>query len=107
MLFPIQWREPFGLVMIEAIACSTPVIAPKRASVPEIILDGITGFIVSQDNMIEEMISKIKELDKIDPQKCRQHVEKNFNFERMVEDYLAIYKWIIENHKPFPLLSKP
>ncbi|MCS7203994.1 MAG: glycosyltransferase family 4 protein, partial [Thermodesulfovibrio sp.] len=101
MLFPIQWREPFGLVMIEAMACGTPVIAPERASVPEIIIDKVTGFIVSQKNMIDEMVEKIKYLNKIDPKKCREHVEKNFNSDRMVEDYLSIYRWILKNHKPF------
>lgn len=107
MLFPIQWREPFGLVMIEAMACGTPVIAPRRASVPEIIVNKLTGFIVSQENMIGEMVDTLQHIHKISPQACREHVEKNFSANRMVEDYLGVYKRIIETYKPFPLLGRP
>lgn len=101
LLFPIQWREPFGLVMIEALACGTPVIAPNRASVPEILVDGVTGFITSPDNMIEEMVESLKHIKEIDPQRCREHVERNFTSERMAENYLRLYKMILEMHRPF------
>jgi len=107
MLFPIQWREPFGLVMIEAMACGTPVIAPKRASVPEIVIDGVTGFIVSVENMMEEMVKRLKHIKEIKPERCREHVEKNFTSDRMVEDYLRLYKQIIQTHKPFTVLPRP
>lgn len=107
MLFPIQWREPFGLVMIESMACGTPVIAPRRASVPEIILDGITGFIVSQEHMIDEMVEALKRIKEIDPGKCREHVEKNFTAGRMVEDYISLYRKVLKEHKPFRLLERP
>jgi len=107
MLFPIQWREPFGLVMIEAMACGTPVIAPRRASVPEIVMDGVTGFIVSVENMMEEMVKSLKHIKEIKPERCREHVEKNFTADRMVEDYLRLYKQIIQTHKPFAVLPRP
>jgi glycosyltransferase involved in cell wall biosynthesis len=107
MLFPIQWREPFGLVMIEAMACGTPVIAPRRASVPEIVIDGVTGFIVSVENMMEEMVKRLKHIKEIKPERCREHVEKNFTSDRMVEDYLRLYKQIIQTHKPFTVLPRP
>jgi len=107
MLFPIQWREPFGLVMIEAMACGTPVIAPRRASVPEIVMDGVTGFIVSVENMMEEMVKSLKHIKEIKPERCREHVEKNFTADRMVEDYLRLYKQIIQTHKPFTVLPRP
>ncbi|GAB4540548.1 MAG: glycosyltransferase family 4 protein [Thermodesulfovibrionia bacterium] len=107
MLFPIQWREPFGLVTIEAMACGTPVIAPRRASVPEIVMDGITGFIVSVENMIEEMVESLKHIKEIKPERCREHVERNFTTDRMVEDYLRLYEKIIQIHKPFKTLPRP
>lgn len=107
LLFPIQWREPFGLVMIEAMACGTPVIAPRRASVPEIVIDGITGFVVSVENMIDEMIEALRRLKEIEPYRCREHVGKNFTSERMVEDYITLYKRVLEDHKPFTLLQRP
>ncbi|WP_353683548.1 glycosyltransferase family 4 protein [Thermodesulfovibrio sp. 3907-1M] len=106
MLFPIQWKEPFGLVMIESMACGTPVIAPRRASVPEIVVDGTTGFIVSVENMIDEMVEKIKEIEKINPLDCRLHVEKNFTADKMVKEYLKVYEKILQLHKPFCLVEK-
>ncbi len=106
LLFPIQWREPFGLVMIEALACGTPVIAPRRASVPEILVDGVTGFIVSPDNMIEEMVEALKRIKEIDPERCRKHVEENFTAEKMAEEYLNIYRKVLQIHKGLnPLIS--
>ena len=92
LLFPIEWREPFGLVMIEAMACGVPVIAPARASTPEIVLDGKTGFLVDPQNMIEESIRVFKKIDEIKRIECRKHVEKNFTAEKMVEEYLKIYQ---------------
>ncbi len=92
----LQWEEPFGLVMIEAMACGTPVIAFKRGSVPEIIKDGVTGFVVENE---KEMIEAIKNIDKIDRAKCRKHVEKYFNAEKMVEGYEKVYGKIIRQCK--------
>ena len=94
LLFPIKWEEPFGLVMIEAMASGTPVIAYNRGSVPEVIKDGVTGFIVKNKS---EMIRAMKKIDTIDRNECRRWVEKRFSTQRMVNDYEKLYykasKW--------------
>jgi len=92
LLFPINWPEPFGLVMIESMACGTPVIAYPRGSVPEIIEDGISGFIVHN---IEEAVAAVRRLDGFDRQSCRDHFELNFTDERMAQNYLEIYNHLI------------
>ena len=79
LLFPIQWEEPFGLVMIEAMACGTPVIAYNRGSVPEIIVDGKTGFIVDPSKGVDGLADAIKHIGDIDRKACRTHVEKHFS----------------------------
>ncbi len=89
LLFPIKWEEPFGLVMIEAMACGTPVIAYDRGSVREVIEDGVTGFIVKTP---KQMAAAMKRIDEIDPQACRDRVERLFSIERMVDRYLATYR---------------
>jgi glycosyltransferase involved in cell wall biosynthesis len=96
LLFPIEWREPFGLVMIEAMACGVPVIAPARASTPEIIIDGKTGFLVDPQNMIEESVKVFKKIDEIKRIDCRKHVEEKFTAEKMVEEYLKIYRKLVK-----------
>lgn len=88
LLFPIKWEEPFGMVMIEAMACGTPVIAYNRGSVPEVIVDGKTGFIVDS---VDGMVAAIKRIDEIDRSACRKHVEENFTVEKMVDGYERIY----------------
>lgn len=92
LLFPINWPEPFGLVMIEAMACGTPVIAYPRGSVPEIMLDGVTGFVV-QD--VEEAVAAVKKVDKIKRRACREYFELNFSDDRMARDYVNLYKKLI------------
>jgi glycosyltransferase involved in cell wall biosynthesis len=89
LLFPIQWREPFGLVMIEAMACGTPVIAYPRGSVPEVVKDEVTGFVVPD---LEGAVRAVKRLGDINRGKCRQHFELHFDVERMAKDYLTIYE---------------
>jgi glycosyltransferase involved in cell wall biosynthesis len=89
LLFPIDWPEPFGLVMTEAMACGTPIIAFRRGSVEEIMKDGVTGFIVEN---IDEAVVAAQRLDTIDRHKCRQHFEKNFTVERMVDGYVEVYQ---------------
>jgi glycosyltransferase involved in cell wall biosynthesis len=96
LLFPINWEEPFGLVMIEAMACGTPVIAFNRGSVPEIVVDGKTGFIV---NTVEEMVEAIQKVDQIDRRACRAHVEKNFTLEKMVDNYERVYPKVLSSKK--------
>ncbi|MFH1956413.1 MAG: glycosyltransferase, partial [Patescibacteria group bacterium] len=92
LLFPIDRREPFGLVMIESMACGTPVIAYQRGSVPEVIKDKETGFIVDNKNEMTEAIKKIGTIKRKD---CRVHVEQNFTLKQMVDKYEEIYKKII------------
>jgi glycosyltransferase involved in cell wall biosynthesis len=88
LLFPIDWPEPFGLVMIEAMACGTPVIAFRSGSVPEVIDDGITGFVVADE---AEAIAAIKRLPELDRKKVRAQFEKRFTSRRMAEEYLRCY----------------
>lgn len=83
-LVPIQWEEPFGLVMIESMATGTPVIAFRRGSVPEVVVDGKTGFIV---DTTEEMARVTKKIDRIDRSFCRKHTEENFRLEKMIDEY--------------------
>jgi glycosyltransferase involved in cell wall biosynthesis len=88
VLFPIEWDEPFGLVMIEALACGTPVIGLRRASVPEVVEDGVTGFVV---DTIEAMADAIGRLGEIDRRRCRDAAESRFDFRRMVDAYERHY----------------
>ncbi|HMB44513.1 MAG TPA: glycosyltransferase family 4 protein [Candidatus Methanoperedens sp.] len=92
LLFPIKWEEPFGLTMIEAMACGTPVIAFNRGSVKEIVVDGRTGFIVDDLN---GMIRSIKKINSIDRMECRRHVEENFSMKKMVDKYEKVYEKIL------------
>jgi glycosyltransferase involved in cell wall biosynthesis len=89
VLFPIDWPEPFGLVMIEAMACGTPVIAWRHGSVPEVMEDGVTGFIVEE---LDEAVQAIEKLASFDRRQCRQVFEKRFTADRMASDYVNIYE---------------
>jgi len=93
MLFPIDWPEPFGLVMIEAMACGTPVIAFRRGSVPEVIDHGKTGFIVQS---IEEAVTAVGKIDTISRQHCRDVFTERFTSKCMANGYLDVYKKLIE-----------
>jgi glycosyltransferase involved in cell wall biosynthesis len=94
VLFPIDWDEPFGLVMTEAMACGTPVIATPRGSVPEVIADGETGFIVSVEHYAEEAAERIARLDTISPNACRDRVDRLFDKEAMVKGYVRVFEEI-------------
>ncbi|OQY67258.1 hypothetical protein B6D29_02090 [Microgenomates bacterium UTCPR1] len=117
-LFPIQWEEAFGLVMIEAMACGTPVIAFARGAVPEVVVDGVTGFVInsSEDDIrgnftikktgydgLKEAAEKIYNLPESEYRKmrlaCRQHVEKNFSADLMAKNYEKLYRQIIDKNK--------
>jgi len=89
LLFPIDWPEPFGLVMIEAMACGTPVVARPCGSVPEVITPGRTGFIADS---IDEIVAAVRRLDRIDRTACRQEAEARFSVAQMVDAYDAIYE---------------
>jgi glycosyltransferase involved in cell wall biosynthesis len=89
VLFPIDWPEPFGLVMIEAMACGTPVIAFPRGSVPEIIEPGVNGLIV---NNVDEGVEAVRNASLISRRGCRQSFEKRFTDSRMVRDYVSLYQ---------------
>jgi glycosyltransferase involved in cell wall biosynthesis len=91
LLFPIDWSEPFGLVLIESMACGTPVVAYNQGAVPEILEDGKTGFIVENQ---EEAVAAVNRLGSIDRKTCRQQFEKRFSAQRMAADYLRIYESI-------------
>jgi glycosyltransferase involved in cell wall biosynthesis len=88
-LFPIEWEEPFGLVMIESMACGTPVIATRYGAVPEVIEDGVSGIIVDD---YREMPAALERADALDPLECRRYVEERFGPQRMVRDYLDVYE---------------
>src|SRR5262249_29795420 len=92
LLFPIDWPEPFGLVMIEAMACGTPVIAYRRGSVPEVMEDGVTGFVVER---LEEAVSAVARVATLNRTRCRQVFEQRFTDARMARDYLRIYRRLV------------
>jgi len=88
LLFPIDWPEPFGLVMIEALACGTPVIACRRGSVPEVIEHGRTGFIA---DTFDDLVAAVRRVDRLDRAACRRRVERYFSVQRMVDGYESLY----------------
>jgi glycosyltransferase involved in cell wall biosynthesis len=92
VLFPIDWEEPFGLVMTEAMACGTPVIATRRGSVPEVIVDGETGFIVSVEDYAREAAGRLGRLGEIDPEAGRERVRRLFSKEAMVAGYERVFE---------------
>ncbi|OGK64999.1 hypothetical protein A2313_02710 [Candidatus Roizmanbacteria bacterium RIFOXYB2_FULL_41_10] len=118
LVMPYQWEEPFGLVMIESMACGTPVVAYARGSVPEIIKDGQTGFIVNSsekdkrgdwivkktgiEGLLEavEKIYAMPEAEYLEMRRnCRKHIEKHFTIERMINDYVETYKEVVADYK--------
>jgi glycosyltransferase involved in cell wall biosynthesis len=96
LLFPIDWPEPFGLVMLEAMACGTPVIAFRRGSVPEIIDHGLTGFIVSG---VDEAVPAVARCTALDRRRCRAVFERRFTAERMALDYLRVYDRVVRGRQ--------
>lgn len=96
LLFPIQWEEPFGMSVIEALACGTPVVAMRRGAMPEIIEHGVTGFLANDER---EFAEYMKRVDEIDPVACRAAVEKKFSEQRMARRYVSRYMQAIEMAK--------
>jgi hypothetical protein len=91
-LFPIDWAEPFGPVMIEALACGTPVIAWDCGSVPEVIADGVTGFVVDR---LEQAVHAVEHIAGLSRHACRATFEERFDTARMARDYLEVYRRLV------------
>jgi len=89
---PVAWQEPFGLVILEALACGTPVVALRAGSLPELVRHGVTGFVCDEPSQLPEAIERAAELD---PRACRDDVETRFTLRRMVEGYEAAYRTVL------------
>lgn len=96
LLHMINYEEAFGLGVVEALTCGTPVIAVNKGSMPELITDGETGFLV---NSVDEAVNAVEKLGSISRKKCRESVEKRFSVDRMVDDYIKVYEMILEKCK--------
>ena len=96
LLFPIRWPEPFGLVMIEAMSCGTPVIAFANGSVPEVIDDGMTGFVVSS---VAQAVEAVGRVDRLNRRTIRDQFERRFTAERMAHDYVAVYRRLLARRR--------
>lgn len=103
LLFPIQWEEPFGMVMIEAMACGTPVVALRGGAVPEIVVDGVTGLICEQPAELPAAIERARQLD---PARCRRHVAANFGVAQLGSGYERIYQQVL-NSRITPTHRRP
>jgi glycosyltransferase involved in cell wall biosynthesis len=93
LLAPVTWNEPFGLFLVEAMACGTPVVALGRGSIPEVVEDGVTGFVVQT---VEELCEALDRLDAISPEACRKRALEHFDVPRMADDYLDACALILE-----------
>lgn len=97
LLNPIAWAEPFGMVMIEALACGTPVVAPPFGSVPELVIDGVTGFVRSSEPELADAVRRAATLDR---SRCRADAATRFSTERMVAGHIALYEALVRDHQP-------
>ena len=95
MLFPIKWKEPFGLVMVEAMACGTPVLALRGGSVDEVVKNGVSGF---ADRSVNQIVAHLRDFQS-DPYAVRKYVEDNFSLERMARDYLDLYQQVLGSRR--------
>lgn len=93
VLMPDRWEEPFGLVALEAAASGTPVVAMRRGALPELVVQGQTGYLVDG---LEEMAEAVEKVDEISPSECRSHAQMNFGVGRMVDGYLEIYQRVLQ-----------
>ena len=92
LLFPIDWPEPFGLVLLEAMACGTPTIAYPRGAVPEILIDGVSGFIVGNVSSAVKAVERIRQIDR---RRCRETFEQSFTAARMAQDYVSVFSGLL------------
>jgi glycosyltransferase involved in cell wall biosynthesis len=93
MLFPIQWHEPFGLVMVEAMACGTPVLALRSGSVPEVVQDGVSGFVRGRAKELAKCVAQLP----LPAEAVRAYVEERFSMQRMARDYIKLYSEVLES----------
>lgn len=96
LLFLVEWPEPFGLAMVEAMACGTPVIARRRGSIPEVVDHGISGFVCED---VDEAVDAVERLDALDPESVREAFERRFSARRMARDYAALYREVMLDHQ--------
>ena len=96
LIFPIDWPEPFGITMIEALACGTPVVARPYGSVPEIVSEGEAGFL---GDTVEQLADAVKRADVIDRARCRRYAEERFSVQAMTDRYEAVYRDLLETHR--------
>lgn len=94
VLMPDRWEEPFGLVVLEAAASGTPVVAMRKGAIPELVVDGVTGYLVDS---VQAMAEAVRRVGSLTPSRCRAHASANFNVERMVEGYLGLYEWVMRD----------
>jgi glycosyltransferase involved in cell wall biosynthesis len=102
LLAPVDWPEPFGLAMIEAMACGTPVIAFNRGAIPEVVDDGVTGFIVEDET---SAVGAVNRLSLLSREKVRKRFEERFTARRMAQDYIAVYRGLMQKKAPRPRLA--
>jgi glycosyltransferase involved in cell wall biosynthesis len=96
LVFPIQWEEPFGIVMLEAMACGTPVVATRRGSVPEIVEDGQTGFVLDADATVAQIAQALHDAVELDPRRCRASVSERFSPAIMADGYERVYRAVLD-----------
>jgi glycosyltransferase involved in cell wall biosynthesis len=104
LLFPIDWPEPFGLVMIEAMACGTPIIAWNRGAVPEVVEHGVTGFIV---HSVDEAVDAVRRIDTLDRRRIRAEFERRFTSATMAHNYVRLYEQLAEPRRRYPAMHAP
>ena len=107
LLYPVSWEEPFGLVMTEAMATGTPVVGFKNGAVPEVVRDGVTGFIIDSKKGVKGLVEAVKKMEQWSSKTmeqcryaCRKHVEENFSIKKMVEGYEGVYEQILKQRQP-------
>ncbi|QFZ24094.1 glycosyltransferase family 4 protein [Saccharothrix syringae] len=103
LLFPIRWEEPFGMVMIEAMACGTPVVALRAGAVPEVVADGVTGLVRDHP---DELVEALREVRALDPAACRAHVAEHFDVDRLGAGYEAAYRRALEPGRDLDALRR-